>query len=100
MDRPNKSEFGSWCACIFIIGNKLDLESERAVDLELAEKKAKDCGYEHYQVSAKSGDNIHEMFYEVTKKVVEMKDKRCDKIESIGIKRGRRKSAKESEWKW
>lgn len=85
---------------VFLIGNKLDIKAERAVDFEEAEKKAQDCGYDHFQVSALSGENIHEMFYQVTKKVVEMKEKRTDIIESIGIKRGRRKSTKESDCKW
>ena len=48
---------------IIIIGNKIDLKEERAVTKEEAEKYCKEKNYEYFEVSAKEGTNITNLFY-------------------------------------
>ncbi|KAK8890211.1 hypothetical protein M9Y10_034982 [Tritrichomonas musculus] len=47
---------------IFLVGNKVDLESERTVSTEEGEKKAKQFGAEFCEVSAKTGFGIADLF--------------------------------------
>lgn len=47
---------------IFVVGNKLDLESDRNVITEKAEAQVKAQGINYYEVSAKTGRNLNEMF--------------------------------------
>ena len=61
-----------------IIGNKADLEEERDVTekevLDYANSKKKEYELETlqcYEVSAKSGQNINDIYYELTKKMIE-----------------------------
>ena len=53
---------------IFLIGNKSDLEDERAVKKELAEKFQKDYELDLFlEASAKTGFNTKELFAEAAK---------------------------------
>ncbi|NPD87793.1 MAG: GTP-binding protein [Asgard group archaeon] len=61
-----------------IIGNKADLDEERAISdkelLEYANSKKKEYDFdelETYEVSAKNGQNINDIYYELTKKMIE-----------------------------
>ena len=47
-----------------LVGNKIDLKNKREVSYEEGEKFAKDNSMLFYETSAKSGDNIENMFYE------------------------------------
>ncbi|CAD8100708.1 unnamed protein product [Paramecium sonneborni] len=47
---------------IYILGNKTDLESERQIQTEQAEAKAKELGAQFSEVSAKSAHNVAEFF--------------------------------------
>lgn len=47
---------------IFVVGNKSDLEADRNVNAEKAETEFKGQGISYYEVSAKSGRNINEVF--------------------------------------
>lgn len=49
-------------ALILILGNKKDLEEERAVDLPTAQSEFKKLGLTFMEVSAKTGSNIKEFF--------------------------------------
>jgi GTPase SAR1 family protein len=48
-----------------IIGNKSDLDSERAVEHALASSKITELGLTYMEVSAKTGNNIKEFFKEL-----------------------------------
>jgi GTPase SAR1 family protein len=48
-----------------IIGNKSDLDGERAVEHALATTKIGDLGLNYMEVSAKTGNNIKEFFREL-----------------------------------
>ncbi|KAL0488303.1 Ras-related protein Rap [Acrasis kona] len=57
-----------------IIGNKCDLESERAVSKEDAMKLAASCGRMPYlEASAKARKNVDEVFYELVREVRKQK---------------------------
>ena len=47
---------------IIICGNKIDLPSQRCVKTEDGEKIAKDFGSQYFEVSAKTGEGIDNMF--------------------------------------
>ena len=47
---------------IFLVGNKVDLDSERQISTEEGEKKAKQYGAEFCEVSAKTGFGIADLF--------------------------------------
>ncbi|XKL63605.1 hypothetical protein PGB90_005969 [Kerria lacca] len=57
--------------CIVIVGNKIDLEKDRTVSLELAEQYAKQVEAEHYLVSAKLNRGIEELFLQLTQKMLQ-----------------------------
>ena len=58
----NKSNIGK-----VLLGNKLDLEEKRDVFTEEAEDLAKELKCKHFQVSAKTGENINEALDEVAR---------------------------------
>ena len=47
---------------IILVGNKVDLESERKVSREEAERYAKDLNILYTEISVKSGLGVHECF--------------------------------------
>lgn len=47
---------------IFVVGNKIDLEADRNVKTERAEAQMKTLGINYYEVSAKTGRNLNDMF--------------------------------------
>ncbi len=54
--------------CLFIVGNKLDLEkNQRAVSNELAKNYADSVGANFLEVSAKTGYSIDNIFVGLTK---------------------------------
>ena len=50
-----------------LLGNKSDLQEQRDVSVEDAEKLANDLGCKYFEGSAKTGENIVEAMDEVTK---------------------------------
>ncbi|XP_072177772.1 ras-related protein Rab-21-like [Diadema setosum] len=50
---------------IFVIGNKSDLESQRAVSRSSAEQYAQENDAVHLEASAKTGEGISEIFQEI-----------------------------------
>ena len=50
---------------LFVVGNKNDLVEERKVESEQAELFAKEIGAFYYEVSAKTGSGIEELFNRV-----------------------------------
>ena len=50
---------------LFVVGNKNDLVEERTVESEQAELYAKEIGAFYYEVSAKTGFGIEELFNRV-----------------------------------
>ena len=55
---------------ICLVGNKTDLEEKRVVSKEEGQKFADDNGLLFFETSAKSGENIEEMFNKCTEDIV------------------------------
>lgn len=56
-------------AVITLVGNKVDLDEERAVPRDEAAAFANEVGIQHAEASAKSGQGVKQIFYEVGKKL-------------------------------
>ncbi|KAF2075696.1 hypothetical protein CYY_003010 [Polysphondylium violaceum] len=52
---------------VYIVGNKIDLESKRVISREEAIQFAQDNAAQYYEISAKENINVHQMFDEVGK---------------------------------
>ena len=74
-DRTSFEELNEWVKAaepdvdnmpiLFVVGNKNDLVEERKVESEQAELYAKEIGAFYYEVSAKTGSGIEELFNRV-----------------------------------
>jgi small GTP-binding protein len=56
---------------LVLVGNKMDLEDERVIASARGESKATDIGAAFYEVSAKTGDRINEVFLDVATRLLE-----------------------------
>ena len=57
---------------IFLVGNKSDLTKERVVTYEEGKNKANELGLFFTEVSAKSGDNIHILFENISESMLKV----------------------------
>ena len=53
--------------CIYLVGNKIDLEGKRVITKEEGQKYAEDNQINYFEVSAKSGEGIHDLFNDIIK---------------------------------
>jgi GTPase SAR1 family protein len=53
---------------ILIVGNKSDLENNRQIKKEEAEKYAASLGLDHFSASARTGQNVKEIFKVLTER--------------------------------
>ena len=56
---------------IYLVGNKIDLEENRQITIEEAEKYANDKSIPYFEVSAKSGDGIKKLFDDITNDIMD-----------------------------
>ncbi|OQV22517.1 Ras-related protein Rab-21 [Hypsibius exemplaris] len=61
--------------CIVIVGNKLDLEKQRNVPVAVAEEYAASVGAKHFQTSAKQNKGVEELFFDLSKRMIEQGDR-------------------------
>jgi len=65
---------------IIIVGGKNDLEENRTIKTEMAEEVVNKFSFlDHMECSAKTGDNVEEIFLKITKTMKEMVDKKENK---------------------
>ena len=55
---------------VFLIGNKIDLESTRKITKQEAEEFAAAHKFKYFEVSAKTGSNVSMAFEELTKEML------------------------------
>ena len=55
---------------ITIVGNKIDLEKDRVVEVEVAEQYAQTVGATHCHASAKMNKGIEELFLDLSKRMM------------------------------
>ena len=80
---------------LFLIGNKCDLEYDRVVTTELAQTKSKSIKAHFYEVSAKTGQGIEELFNDIPKYFLE-KQKPTEQIPVININSNTNSSKKKN----
>lgn len=67
---------------ICLVGNKLDLKKTRVITIEEAKEYAKKLDVPYFEVSAKSGEGIKELFDDIIKKIMDkIKSNDLDEIE-------------------
>ena len=57
-------------ACIVLVGNKSDFESQRQVSEQVAIEYATSIGASHFTASARIGQNVHEIFEDIAKRML------------------------------
>ena len=57
-------------SCIVLVGNKCDCESQRQVSEQAAVEYATSIGASHFTASARIGHNVHEIFEDITKRML------------------------------
>ena len=67
---------------VIIVGTKCDLESERAVPYEFANKYAENLGLQYIETSAKKGINVEELFLTAVDVLTNSGTSKTDKNES------------------
>lgn len=68
-----------------IAGNKIDLEKDRHVDASEADTYAKTVGAKHFHTSAKLNKGIEEMFFELSKQMLERQERSDAKVARDGV---------------
>jgi GTPase SAR1 family protein len=54
---------------VVLVGNKCDLEDQRVVTTQQGEELAKKFGCPHFETSAKTRQNINELFFELVRQI-------------------------------
>ena len=73
-----------------LVGNKSDLEDKRQVSTEEGQELAEKYGLQFYETSAKTGDNVNEIFYNSADEIAKKIDENYYDLENdtCGIKQG------------
>ena len=82
---------------MILVGNKIDLESERKITKEQGEKFAKDNGLDFFEISNQNGTNVQEAGLALFNKILEKKEKDKNKLRSTNTIELRSKKGKKKE---
>ncbi|XP_076942579.1 ras-related protein Rab5-like isoform X1 [Bidens hawaiensis] len=55
-----------------LVANKADLKTKREVEIEEGKQYAKENALQYFETSAKTAENIQELFYEIAKRVAQV----------------------------
>ena len=79
---------------LFLVGNKKDKEEEREVTLDRVEKFKSDRGIMfHFETSAKTGENIENLFIFASKVLYDFNKDKIDQMVSINLSKLQREEA-------
>ena len=83
---------------LVLVGNKSDLEDERQVTKEEGQELAEKLGIPFYEASAKTGDNVKDIFYNSADEIAKKIEENYYDLETddCGIKKGKNKQNKQS----
>lgn len=70
--------------CLCIVGNKTDLEKDRAVPIAEAESYAASVNAKHFATSAKLNRGIEELFLDLTRRMIEISENTDSRANSLG----------------
>ena len=82
---------------MILVGNKCDIQDQRQIKKEEGEEYAKKKNIKFYEVSAKEGTNVNEVFEYLVKDILksyspnEKYKKRASKMLTVPIKKGKKK---------
>ena len=82
---------------MILVGNKIDLESERKITKEQGEKFAKDNGLDFFEISNQNGTNVQEAGLALFNKILEKKEKDKNELRSTNTIELRNKKGKKKE---
>ena len=82
----NISQHANTNVQIILVGNKSDLAKKRQVTVEEADAVAKRYNIQYFETSAKTGSNVDESFYNVSKLIIENEGGKTVNIRGAGIK--------------
>uniref|UniRef100_A0A7S3NB72 Uncharacterized protein n=1 Tax=Euplotes harpa TaxID=151035 RepID=A0A7S3NB72_9SPIT len=71
---------------LFIAGNKSDLAEQRTVSEEEGENLAQELNATFFETSAKSGENVKNLFDDLAKKLIGADTNEVDDIQKKGLK--------------
>ena len=69
--------------CISIVGNKIDLERQRAVSKDVVKNYAERVGANYFEASAKTGRGVEDVFQELTKVLLATVNPSCRSRSSL-----------------
>lgn len=69
--------------CLRIVGNKIDMDKERHVSVEEAERYAESVGAKHFHTSAKLNKGIEEVFLDLSRAMLEKTDEEKKKRSGV-----------------
>ncbi|XP_024980456.1 ras-related protein RHN1-like [Cynara cardunculus var. scolymus] len=74
-----------------LVANKADLDTKREVQIEEGKRYAIENGLHFFETSAKTGENINELFYEIAKRVAQAAPSNPSgmKLQSVTQEKGR-----------
>eukprot|EP00440_Ansanella_granifera_P028946 gb/GFBE01031443.1/.p1 GENE.gb/GFBE01031443.1/~~gb/GFBE01031443.1/.p1 ORF type:complete len:202 (+),score=60.77 gb/GFBE01031443.1/:1-606(+) len=79
------AELQSTDTLIALAGNKSDLEGSRAIEKEVARAYAEQMGILYMETSAKSGQNVNELFHEIAVRLPKQSKEDEDKAKGFNV---------------